>query len=72
MSEYYIKRKDKIDKNNEKNGGGIDNKKNYDFSKRIKEQINCITYTNNGLLICSGKIESPEKSSLVGEIDLFI
>ena len=71
MSEYYIK-KNKNDKTNEKNLVGIDNKKNYEFSKRIKEQINCITYTNNGLLICTGKIESPEKSSLVGEIDLFI
>ena len=68
------KKKDK--KENEKmidkNTMGIDNKKIYDFSKRIKEQINYITYTNNGLLICAGKIESPEKSNLIGEIDLFI
>ena len=41
-------------------------------SKRIKEQINCITFTTGGLLICTGKIESPEKKNIVGEIDLFI
>ena len=74
LSEYYIKNKDKKDNEKmiDKNIIHIDNKKIYDFSKRIKEQINCITYTNKGLLICTGKIESPEKSNMIGEIDLFI
>ena len=73
LSDYYLKKKEnKKEKIEEKNGFGTDNKNNYDYSKRIKEQINCITYTTGGLLICTGKIESPEKSNLIGEIDLFI
>ena len=73
IGEYYFKKRDKKEneKINDKNIGA-DNKKMYEFSKRIKEQINCMTYTNNGLLICTGKIESPEKSNLIGEIDIFI
>ena len=47
-------------------------KLNLEYSKKIRQQINCITYTKEGLLICSGKIESPEKTKVIGEIDLFI
>ena len=47
-------------------------KMNYEYSKKIREQINCIEYTNGGLLICTGKIESPEICKVIGEIDLFI
>jgi hypothetical protein len=68
---YYVKKKEnKKEKNEDKNG--IFEKINYEYSKRIKEQINCITFTTGGLLICTGKIESPEKKNIVGEIDLFI
>ena len=73
LSDYYLKKKDnKKEKIDEKNGIGNDNKINIEYSKRIKEEINCMTYTTGGLLICTGKIESPEKSNLIGEIDLFI
>ena len=68
---YYVKKKEnKKEKNEDKNG--IFEKINYEYSKRIKEQINCITFTTGGLLICTGKIESPEKKNIIGEIDLFI
>ena len=69
---YYIKKKENKKEKNEEKGIGTENKMYFDFSKRIKEEINCITYTTGGLLICTGKIESPEKSNLIGEIDLFI
>ena len=68
LSEYYIKPNDK----NEKNVLNYMDKLNLEYSKKIRQQINCITYTKEGLLICSGKIESPEKTKVIGEIDLFI
>ena len=67
LSDYYIKPNEKGKKMNQ----GID-KLNYEYSKKIKEQINCILYTKGGLLICTGKIESPEICKVIGEIDLFI
>jgi len=63
LSEYYIKANEK----NKKTNSG-----NNEFAKRIREQINCIAYTTGGLLICTGKIESPERTKIIGEIDLFI
>ncbi len=66
LNEYYIKPNEKGKKANQ-----ID-KLNYEYSKKIREQINCIEYTNGGLLICTGKIESPEICKVIGEIDLFI
>ena len=65
LSEYYIK-------SNEKNKKLNVDKITYENSKKIREQINCITYTTGGLLICTGKIESPEINKVIGEIDLFI
>ena len=66
LSEYYIKPNEKNKKMN-----SVD-RLNIEYSKKIREQINCITYTNSGLLICTGKIESPERTKVIGEIDLFI
>ena len=66
LNEYYIKPNEKGKKANP-----ID-KLNYEYSKKIREQINCIEYTKGGLLICTGKIESPEICKVIGEIDLFI
>ena len=63
LSEYYIKPNEKNKKTNSINN---------EFAKKIREQINCIAYTTGGLLICSGKIESPERTKIIGEIDLFI
>ena len=75
LSDYYfVKKKEntnKKEKTEEKNILLKENKIFYDFSKRLKEQINCISYTDEGLLICIGKIESPEKSNIMGEINLF-
>ena len=67
LSEYYIKPNEK----NKKSNSSID-KINSENAKKIREQINCITYTTGGLLICTGKIDSPERSKEIGEIDLFI
>ena len=75
LSDYYYIKKKENKKDKEKNDDklyGYENKINFEYSKRIKEQINCITFTKGGLLICTGKIESPEKNNLIGEIDLFI
>ena len=69
LNEYYIKPNEKNEKGKKVNP--ID-KMNYEYSKKIREQINCIEYTNGGLLICTGKIESPEICKVIGEIDLFI
>ena len=66
LSEYYIKPNEKNKKPN-----SID-KLNNEYAKKIREQINCITYTRGGLLICTGKIDSPERTKEIGEIDLFI
>ena len=63
LSEYYIKPNEKNKKTNSINN---------EFAKKIREQINCIAYTTGGLLICTGKIESPERTKIIGEIDLFI
>ena len=65
LSEYYIK-------SNEKNKKLNIDKITYENAKKIREQINCITYTTGGLLICTGKIESPEINKVIGEVDLFI
>jgi hypothetical protein len=67
LCEYYIKPIEKGKKSNSNY-----DKLNYEYSKKIKEQINCITFTTGGLLICTGKIESPEISKTIGEIDLFV
>ena len=75
LCDYYLGKKkenNKKDKIEDKNLLIKENKILYDFSKRLKEQINCITYTNEGILVCVGKIESPEKSNIMGEINLFL
>ena len=66
LSEYYIKSNEKGKKINQ------NDKLSIEYSKKIREQINCITYTTGGLLICTGKIESPERTKVIGEVDLFI